>query len=549
MPKKRKRSHFDVHHTLEGILAAQRSIDTRARNIVDHIKHLVEVREMLEPGANETFAQVHRAWYESVERALGAAGFKPLGPYHNTNALPGRPPEKQTYYHFALTADGTINAAWFLVIGKQPRPCVVLESIANEGTVLVTESGTTDGIPFPPNRCIQRFPAETAIGALVAAHREHIARAGGGLQRFAGIAELLAERLRSAEEAAAYRRELGLAIFEPVLRTMAGDRFEKTGRPLLDSILAHPEWWMSDAPQKSTATTPGLRVNFRRLNDQYGVRGRMTTFGLSAHGLPELQMTRLAANHCRVARLIMSAVAQRLVTDVNRLPSMDPIDQRFPAIDLTITQDDVRRAQAASVMGPANDTGDMPPVTVHLELERVGEKLGRLGEILSLWLKAKLSDNRLSVKPPLGSLSNADEWLRESGRRLGMVVPPPLPLSAFNEAMRAASRRAVSDLASFRARLDAGLPAGQFGMVKTGLLATSLGREYVWVQVTEWPAGEFVGTLEVQPVDVRGFTKGQLLRVLDADVFDRAIVSTTDAVIANAPTDIVVMDFGIPLPS
>jgi hypothetical protein len=233
---------------------------------------------------------------------------------------------------------------------------------------------------------------------------------------------------------------------------------------------------------------------------------------------------------------------------VNRSFSTKPIGQRVSGIDLTITQDDLRQGQTSSVMGPANDAGEMPPVTVHLEPESFGEKLGRLGEIFDLWLEGKRAANLLSVKAPPGTRANSDEWLRESCRRLGMAVPQPVPLSAFHETMRTASRRGVNDLTTFRARLDAGLPAGQFAMIKTGLPGTSVRREYVWVRVIEWPAGEFVGTLEVQPVDVQGVAKGQLLRVVDADVFDRTIVSTTDGVIEIAPTDIVVMDFGVPLP-
>jgi hypothetical protein len=116
-----------------------------------------------------------------------------------------------------------------------------------------------------------------------------------------------------------------------------------------------------------------------------------------------------------------------------------------------------------------------------------------------------------------------------------MPIPAPLPLSAFNETMLAASRRASSDLASCRARLKGELPSGQFAMIKTGL-AAGVGREYVWVRVTEWPAGEFVGTLEVEPVDAEKFARGQLLRVGDADVFDRAIL---DAAATPEPNTVV----------
>lgn len=73
----------------------------------------------------------------------------------------------------------------------------------------------------------------------------------------------------------------------------------------------------------------------------------------------------------------------------------------------------------------------------------------------------------------------------------------------------------------------------------------------IWLatRLTQWPLGEFVGTLAVEPVSVRDFSKGQLMRVLNAGVFDHSFVSTTDGVIEMPPTDILLMDFVLPLPS
>ncbi|HEX4683108.1 MAG TPA: hypothetical protein VH277_10380 [Gemmatimonadaceae bacterium] len=142
----------------------------------------------------------------------------------------------------------------------------------------------------------------------------------------------------------------------------------------------------------------------------------------------------------------------------------------------------------------------------------------------------------------------ADEWLRMSCERLGLDVPSAKPFSAFRESMEAASRRAVEDLPAFRARLNAGLAKGQIPVIKTGLDATTGAKEYVWVQIVAWKDDDFAGVLAVQPRHCPGYTNGQMMRVADADVFDRAIFSATEA-IEPPLTDVVAMDFGVDLRS
>jgi len=48
------------------------------------------------------------------------------------------------------------------------------------------------------------------------------------------------------------------------------------------------------------------------LSSQEGDRGHLTTFGLMMHGLPEMQMKELAANHWRAGRFLTSTVAKKL---------------------------------------------------------------------------------------------------------------------------------------------------------------------------------------------------------------------------------------------
>jgi hypothetical protein len=56
------------------------------------------------------------------------------------------------------------------------------------------------------------------------------------------------EEVRMAE----FRAALGVALFEPMLRTMLGDQFEEQGQPILEAIRRHPEW-MTGATGASTA--------------------------------------------------------------------------------------------------------------------------------------------------------------------------------------------------------------------------------------------------------------------------------------------------------
>jgi len=114
--------------------------------------------------------------------------------------------------------------------------------------------------------------------------------------------------------------------------------------------------------------------------------------------------------------------------------------------------------------------------------------------------------------------------------------------------MEEASRRAVEGLPKLRQRLEAGLPNGQICVIKVGLEAAHGGKEFVWVRVTEWSSGTFVGRLEVQPTDCPGYTVGQTMRVADAEVIDCAIVNPMEGPIEPALTDIVAQDFGVDLP-
>jgi hypothetical protein len=557
---------------LATLLEAQRRIDELARTTVESVRRLVDVRESLVPGANPVYEQLHGDWYRAIEREFVAAGFQPLGQYTNANKKEGTPPEKDVYYHFALSGDRTIVATWFLVDAKEPRHCIVLGSVAIDGAVTTTAGGITDnGLPVPKNRSTDLFPADTPVVQLLADHRAHLARSSTSnvpLREFTSMEEILADRLRQSTETAELRRQVGLGMFEPYLRKLSRGNFEDKGKPVLESILAHPEWWTGEAPR--VGPTERLNLNFLVSSEESGDRRLITSLGLAPHGLPELQMRGVAANHCRAARYLMTVVARKLADHAASLaPSKEHVENRLAGITLTVSRDDVVAAPQPERFGPVNRDGAAQSVKVLLEVEEfsseadhdvnVGHALGVLTTLLGG--KTPRAPKLLTIGHPERSegpavadrsSSNAvnaftaDEWLRMSCERLGLDVPSAKPFSALKESMDAASRRAVEDLPAFRARINAGLLDGQIPVIKTGLDTATGTKEYVWVQIIAWNDDEFVGTLAVQPTQCPGFTKGQMMHVPDADVFDRAIFSATEAV-EQPLTDVVAMDFGVDL--
>jgi hypothetical protein len=540
---------FNINAAMEELLEAQRKVDEVAKNTVDGVKRLIEVRENLVPGANATFEQLYGAWYRSVEDGLAALGFQSFGQYKDLNKKSGTPPENDAYYHLALSADRTITAGWFLIAAKEPRRCLVLESIATDGAVITTSCGTTESsLPLPPNRDVERFPADTPAAQLVADHRAHVARTNKTMRELAGIDDLLADRLRQATEQAAYRRQIGLGMFEPYLRALSRGHFEEKGKPVLESILAHPEWWTGEAPTAQAIRVPDrLHINFLMSSEEQAKdRRHITTVGLAPLGLPELQMRGLAANHCRAGRALLHASARKLVEYAAKLPaSGQPIEERLAGIELLVTRDAIADLRGQPY-GPVSDRNGNAPVTVRLELEDFGGTLGQALDAFSVLLRRKRAARLLTIVSS-SNAADVDEWLRESCARLGLAVPAARPSSAFREAMDAASRYAVAELPELRARLNAGLPDGQLAAIKIGLDSTTGSNEYVWVRVTEWPAGEFAGKLAVQPRNCPGYTLGQPVRVADSDVFDRAIFSNTEGAIQPSLTDVVAMDFGVDL--
>lgn len=146
------------------------------------------------------------------------------------------------------------------------------------------------------------------------------------------------------------------------------------------------------------------------------------------------------------------------------------------------------------------------------------------------------------VEPPAGYQGTADEWLRSACRALGQDAPQALPQEAFERVMKEASHRARSTLGVIRERFLTGLPEDHSLSVKLNIPKTT---EYVWVEVQRWKDGVLTGTLTDQPRSSKKYKQGQMMRIPEADVFDRVIISLSKGMVEPSLTDIVALDFGM----
>ena len=349
---------------------------------------------------------------------------------------------------------------------------------------------------------------------------------------------------------AEFREAKGLELFEPMLRGMLGAEYDERGAPLVEAILAHPEWWTGQQASPLSLPSPGeqevspapnlpgpaapIRLMF--LSSQDGGRGHLTTFGLLFEGLPEMQMKQLAGNHWRAARFLLGTVSKKLRHHPARSDSGEAFHSELrTGLTLTLGRDDVSPGEPMVVWGryPEAGSGVAGPAVVRLKLEAFDEQASDPDTEL------------LHVLPPLEYRGDKNTWLRDVCRSLGQNAPDPLPLESLESVMQAASERARATLGELRERFRRALPPGQTFAIKIGLTTTAGGREFVWIKVNDWQAdGILVGTLETQPTQCPGFFLGQEMRVPESDVFDRAIGSA-EGLIDPALTDIVAQEFGV----
>jgi hypothetical protein len=237
-----------------------------AQTLVAQVRTMIEHRARYEGVDAAEFPERDASFYERVERELAAVGFETLGDFEDA-ALIVTDISKKSFVRFALGAHGAIAAMWFEVpaVEGEPVQCLVLHSWLAEGRVFVTARGTIDnGLPMPSALVVERVDATVDTRSTLRIHGERVAATGQAPLRLSDAGELFAHYANDERTLAEFRQQLGLQLFEPMLRTMLGENFEVQGEPILDAIQRHPEWMRGEI----TAAPDPLRVG--------GTRGEAT---------------------------------------------------------------------------------------------------------------------------------------------------------------------------------------------------------------------------------------------------------------------------------
>lgn len=87
-------------------------------------------------------------------------------------------------------------------------------------------------------------------------------------------------------------------------------------------------------------------------------------------------------------------------------------------------------------------------------------------------------------------------------------------------ALREASERARAKLPALKAAFTAGLQPGETLSLKAPFATPTGGREWMWVEVTQWQGKQISGMLRNQPRDVPTLKAGQMVNIQQDEVFD-----------------------------
>jgi hypothetical protein len=230
---------------LKELAELQKQIDDSAHAVVDNVRVLVDHRSEYRPVRAADYPDHDAAYYDGTEKDLAAEGIATPRDFEDS-AFSRRNPGKRAFVRLGLAEDGTIGAMWFK-LGQ--ASALNLSSWLEDGRSLLTyRVASESNVPDRPEVVSERVGVEMSTRDVVRRHRSRV-RAAGALPRLLrGLDDLLAAYAADEEATARFREREGTALFEPMYRANLGDRYEDEGEPLVQAILAHPEWWTGETP-------------------------------------------------------------------------------------------------------------------------------------------------------------------------------------------------------------------------------------------------------------------------------------------------------------
>lgn len=89
-----------------------------------------------------------------------------------------------------------------------------------------------------------------------------------------------------------------------------------------------------------------------------------------------------------------------------------------------------------------------------------------------------------------------------------------------NEEVLAASRKAREKLPELQKAFNSGLEPGEYILLKAPFPIPAGGREWMWIEVTNWKKNQIKGVLSNEPFDIPNMHAGQAVVVREEDIFD-----------------------------
>lgn len=215
-----------------------------AQAIVGQVRTMVEHRARYERVSAADFPERDTDFYDQVDQELASVGFQTVGDFEDASLIVPDA-SKKSFVRFAIGAHGAIAAMWFESPAEDGSSlqCLVLNSWVADGRVLVTARGTIDsGLPMPAEVLVERLDADVDTRSALRMHGERVAATRSAPSRLTDADALFARYATDEAKTAEYRRQLGVDLFEPILRASLGANYDLQGEPILDAVRRHPEW-------------------------------------------------------------------------------------------------------------------------------------------------------------------------------------------------------------------------------------------------------------------------------------------------------------------
>ncbi len=245
--------------------------------------------------------------------------------------------------------------------------------------------------------------------------------------------------------------------------------------------------------------------------------GWITTAGLDRFGLPNLEIRDVPPSLFGRLGYVLNAVAQRLV-ETMMAAADGPVPEVAFERELRLTLDDIARSQGEEAAQPEEGVRGWTLVG----LEHTGK--GRRG-----------LEPFISLVPPGLARRDQGEWLYSI---LNDLLGPEAPencdyVSSDNELMEEAHHRAVAALPDVKRRFQAGLETGAQLYIKHGFPADDH-HEYMWIAVSAWRGSRIQGRLANDPFERLDLRAGQVVEIVEKEVYDWMIEGPGETVEGNA---------------